>query len=85
METEKKKIPKRKQPKPHPIDIHVGRRIKYFRLLRGMSQTDIAKQIGVRFQQVQKYESASNRISSSRLYLIAEVLGVGIEDFFEDD
>ena len=84
MKTEKK-IPKRKQSKPHPIDIRVGKRIKYFRLLRGMSQTDIAKQIGVRFQQVQKYESADNRISSSRLYLIAEVLGVGIEDFFKDD
>ena len=85
MKTAKKKIPKRKNPKPHPVDVHVGERIKQFRLLREMTQSDVANQIGVKFQQVQKYETGFNRVSASRLYLIAEALDVGVEDLFGED
>ena len=87
MKARKKKPPARrkKQPKPHPVDIQVGKRIKHFRNLRGLSQSDLAKQLGVKFQQVQKYESASNRISASKLKIAAETLDVSILDLFRDD
>lgn len=85
MRTTKKKVKAgKKQPKPHPIDIHVGKRIRHFRYLRGITLDRLAQQIGVKFQQVQKYENASNRVSASRLYLIAEALDVSIEDLFGD-
>lgn len=77
MKTRKKKID------AHPIDIRVGQRIREIRKSLGMTQRVIAKQIGVRFQQVQKYEAALNRVSASKLWMIAEVLGVGVEDLFE--
>ena len=87
MKTRKKKPPARRKrhPKPHPVDVCVGRRIRHFRRLRKMSQSTLAKQIGVKFQQVQKYEDASNRISASRLKMAAETLDVSIADLFEDD
>ena len=87
MKTRKKKSTARrkKQPKPHPVDIQVGKRIRHFRNLRGLSQSDLAKQLGVKFQQVQKYESASNRISASKLKMTAETLDVSILDLFSDD
>ena len=84
----KKKKPaarRKKHPKPHPVDIQVGKRIRHFRNLRGLSQSDLAKQLGVKFQQVQKYESASNRISASKLKIAAETLDVSILDLFSDD
>src|SRR5258708_34267071 len=60
------------------LDIDVGRRIKLRRIPRGLSQSDLARKIGpVAFQQVQKYENGPDRVSASRLYLIAEALGVG--------
>ena len=80
--TKKKSLGRTRQLRPHPVDIRVGKRIRHFRHLRGMSQTDLAEQIGVRFQQVQKYEKASNRISASRLKMAAETLNVSIKDLF---
>ena len=80
----KKKLRPGKQQKPHAIDIHVGERIRGLRLLKEMTQMDLAKQVGVRFQQVQKYETGFNRVSASRLYMIAEALDVEVIDLFED-
>src|SRR6266481_5238349 len=60
------------------LDIDMGRRIKLRRIRLGLSQGDLARKIGpVAFQQVQKYENGTDRVSASRLYLIAEALGVG--------
>ncbi len=67
-----------------PIDAHVGARVRLRRTLLGMTQTDLGDAIGLSFQQVQKYEIATNRISSSRLYELSRVLDVPIEHFFED-
>lgn len=68
---------------PHPIDITVGSRVRRARLSRGMSQSALAEQIGVTFQQVQKYENGSNRISASKLVEIADHLGVPPASFFD--
>ena len=62
---------------PHQIDIRVGSRIRLRRKMLRMSQTDLARQIGVTFQQVQKYEKGSNRIGTSRLLQICAVLKIG--------
>jgi transcriptional regulator with XRE-family HTH domain len=69
---------------PDPIDIHVGRRIKLRRTLLRISQEQLAGDIGVTFQQVQKYESGHNRVSASRLFDISRVLDCPISYFFED-
>lgn len=69
---------------PHPIDITVGARIASQRLSIGMTQAELATAIGVSFQQVQKYERGSNRVSASRLWLIAMALSVPLASFFED-
>lgn len=69
---------------PDPIDIHVGRRVKLRRTLLRISQEQLAGDIGVTFQQVQKYESGHNRVSASRLYDISRVLDCPISYFFED-
>jgi len=66
----------------HPIDIHVGQRVRQARLLAGITQQQLAAETGVTFQQIQKYEKGLNRISASRLYQFAQVLKVNIEDFF---
>ena len=68
---------------PDPTDIHVGTRVRMRRLMLDMSQTDLADSVGVTFQQVQKYEKGSNRVSASRLQQISEVLQVSIAFFFE--
>ncbi len=70
--------------KPHPIDVYVGARMRQCRTLLGMNQTKLGEELGMSFQQVQKYEKGTNRISSSRLYDLARVLDVSIEHFFED-
>jgi len=64
------------------IDIVIGQRVRALRQVRGLSQTDLGAKIGVQFQQVQKYETGMNRISCSRIQLIADVLGVPASDFF---
>lgn len=68
---------------PHPTDVHVGQRVKQARLARSMSQTALGKSLGVSFQQVQKYESGVNRIGSSRLWDIANLLETPVSFFFE--
>ncbi len=70
--------------KPHPVDVHVGARLRQHRTLLGMTQTDLGDALGMSFQQVQKYERGANRISASRLFDLARVLDVPIEYFFED-
>jgi transcriptional regulator with XRE-family HTH domain len=69
---------------PNPIDVHVGGRIRLRRTLLGISQTMLAEAIGLTFQQVQKYEKGNNRVSSSRLMDMADVLDVSIPYFFEE-
>ncbi len=68
----------------NPVDIHVGGRVRLQRTLLGMSQGKLGETIGLTFQQVQKYERGSNRISASRLYDLSRVLDVPIGFFFDD-
>ena len=68
--------------RPDPVDIEVGHRIRIERLARGLSQTALANQLGVTFQQVQKYEKGVNRIGAGRLQRISEALEVPISFFF---
>lgn len=65
----------------NPIDIHVGNRIRSRRALLGISQEKLAKELGVTFQQIQKYERGMNRMGSSRLWDMAQVLGVSVNFF----
>jgi len=67
----------------HPVDVHVGRKLKQVRTSRRMSQTDVAKKLGLSFQQIQKYEIGSNRIAASRLYELSRILDVPTSYFFE--
>ncbi|MEY8833353.1 helix-turn-helix domain-containing protein [Phaeobacter italicus] len=67
---------------PHEIDIYVGTMIRQTRRLRGMSQKQLANEIGIKFQQVQKYEAGANRVSASRLWQIANVLEVPLVKLF---
>lgn len=68
----------------HPLDRHVGRRVRLRRTLLGLTQQELGEQIGVTFQQIQKYERGTNRISASRLWEISRVLKVPVSFFFED-
>ena len=67
----------------NPIDKHVGSRVRMRRLMLDMSQTDVADALGLTFQQVQKYEKGTNRISASRLQHISQILQVPVPFFFE--
>ncbi|XDA98772.1 helix-turn-helix transcriptional regulator [Sulfitobacter sp. LCG007] len=67
----------------HPVDVHVGKKLKQIRTMRRLSQTDVARQLNLSFQQIQKYEIGSNRIAASRLYELSEILGVPTAYFFE--
>ncbi len=69
--------------KPHPVDVHVGRRLRLRRTTLGMSQEAIGKQTGITFQQIQKYEHGVNRMGSSRLYEFSKILSVPVSYFFE--
>ncbi|GAB4572706.1 MAG: helix-turn-helix transcriptional regulator [Rhodothalassiaceae bacterium] len=69
---------------PDPIDVHVGERVRARRLLAGMSQDAFASKLGITFQQVQKYEKGTNRISASRLYRMAKILNTPISYFFAE-
>ncbi len=66
------------------IDIEIGKRVRQARVTAGFTQTQLADQLGITFQQVQKYEKGVNRIGGGRLYKIARVLGVKITYFFDD-
>lgn len=67
----------------HPVDVHVGKRVRHRRWLIGMTQQQLAEQVGIKFQQIQKYETGANRISASRLWDIADALSVPVSFFFE--
>lgn len=67
----------------HPVDVHVGRKLKQIRTMRRLSQTDVARELDLSFQQIQKYEIGSNRIAASRLYELSRILGVPTSYFFE--
>jgi transcriptional regulator with XRE-family HTH domain len=68
---------------PHPVDIHVGLRLRQRRTALGMSQPKLAAALGIAYQQLYKYEQAKNRISASRLYDLSKLLGVPVTFFFE--
>ncbi len=68
---------------PHPVDVHVGGRVRLRRTLLGMSQEKLGEALELTFQQVQKYERGMNRIGASRLYQLCHILDVPIEYFFE--
>ena len=68
----------------HPIDRHVGKRIKSRRLIRGLTQEELAAAVYLSFQQVQKYERGANRVSAGRLYELSKALSVPIQYFFDD-
>lgn len=68
---------------PHPVDVHVGKRIRKVRWLKNITQSDLAGAVGIKFQQIQKYETGANRVSASRLWDIANVLNVDVAYFFE--
>lgn len=70
--------------RPHPVDVHVGGRVRMRRTLLGMSQEKLGEAIGLTFQQVQKYERGTNRIGASRLYDLSKVLDVPVGFFFEE-
>jgi len=71
------------QKRAQKIDKVVGRNIRIHRLAKKMSQTELGQQLGVSFQQVQKYENGTNRVGSGRLYQIAAILGVHVRTFFK--
>lgn len=66
----------------HPVDVHVGKRIRHRRWLVGVTQQQLAEKVGIKFQQIQKYETGANRVSASRLWDIAESLDVDVSFFF---
>jgi len=68
---------------PHKVDIEVGKKIRVQRTMKKMSQTELGNRIGVTFQQVQKYERGSNRVSASKLVEIARALDVDVRLFFD--
>ena len=68
---------------PNPIDIHVGSRVRLRRILVGMSQERLGEEIGLTFQQIQKYECGANRISAARLWQLAEALESPISYFYD--
>ena len=70
--------------RPNPIDIHVGSRIRLRRNMLGMSQEKLGENLGITFQQIQKYEKGTNRVGASRLQAIASILSVPVAFFFED-
>lgn len=67
----------------HPVDVHVGQRVRQRRWMIGMTQQQLANKVGIKFQQIQKYETGANRVSASRLWDIADALGVDVAFFFE--
>ena len=77
-----KKQPSRRG--PHPIDIHVGFRVRLRRNLLGMSQEKLGRAVGLTFQQIQKYERGVNRVGASRLFNLGRALDVPVSFFFED-
>ncbi len=67
----------------HLVDSHVGQKIRQRRWMVGMTQQQLAESVGIKFQQIQKYETGMNRVSASRLWDISRALGVSASFFFE--
>lgn len=67
----------------HPVDVHVGKRVRHRRWMVGMTQQQLGEAVGIKFQQIQKYETGMNRVSASRLWDIAHAMDVSINFFFE--
>lgn len=67
----------------HAVDVHVGKRIRHRRWMNGTTQQQLAESVGIKFQQIQKYETGMNRVSASRLWDISRVLNVPVSFFFE--
>ncbi len=67
----------------HPVDVHVGKRVRHRRWLVGMTQQQLAEKVGIKFQQIQKYETGMNCVSASRLWDISAALSVPVSFFFE--
>ena len=65
------------------IDLHVGKRLRRRRRLLGLTQQTLAEEVGIRFQQIQKYECGANRVSAARLFELSEALSVPIQYFYE--
>ena len=63
---------------PNPVDLHVGARVRMRRKLLGISQEKLAEELGLTFQQIQKYERGANRVSASKLYEIARALSTPV-------
>lgn len=70
--------------RPNPVDVHVGSRVRLRRMILGMSQEKLGEHLGLTFQQVQKYEKGVNRIGASRLFDLAQVLGVPVQFFYDE-
>ena len=68
----------------HPVDIHVGGRVRVRRTMLSMSQEKLGDMVGLTFQQIQKYERGANRIGASRLYQFSRILDVPVSFFFDD-
>ncbi len=81
--TVKKKTYSRGSGVPHPVDVNVGKRIKMRRCMIGLSQEKLAEEIGLTFQQIQKYERAANRVSASKLFDFSKALGVPVNYFYQ--
>ncbi|MBT4878679.1 MAG: helix-turn-helix transcriptional regulator [Alphaproteobacteria bacterium] len=67
----------------HPIDLHVGKRIRFKRKMIGLTQSDLGGKVDLTFQQIQKYEKGENRVSASKLYQIAQILDTNVSFFFD--
>ena len=67
----------------HPVDVHVGKRVRHRRWLIGMTQQQLPEKVGIKFQQIQKYETGANRVSASRLWDISDAMDVPVSFFFE--
>ncbi len=66
----------------NPVDVHIGQRLRHKRWLLGLTQQHLAEAVGIRFQQIQKYESGANRISAARLWSLAVALDVPVSFFY---
>ena len=77
-------VDKENKKKPNPTDVHVGSRIRLRRNMLGMSQEKLGENLGITFQQIQKYEKGTNRVGASRLQAISNILGVPVSFLFED-
>jgi transcriptional regulator with XRE-family HTH domain len=69
---------------PHEVDVRAGSRLRLARNMKRMSQADLGRELGITFQQVQKYEKGANRISASKLRTAADILGVSPSFFFDE-